>query len=205
MTVSNDLEKIGIFKVRKEYSKTKKVFDLLFNDILTLPMTTASNFIEQQWSIYNNSSLQERDLNGNVFETFIAVLLYRLEIYPLYIQATLAFVPNAKFDIIAYNSQFGVLSLSIKTSLRERYKQADLEAFALKSVHRNSKCYLITLSEKEASNVNKKIKASEMLGLDKVIVATNDEFNKFVQELKTYKYSEAGTFSIVSQSETKVN
>jgi len=40
--------------------------------------------------------------------------------------------------------------LTIKTSLRERYKQADLEGLALKQVYRKSKTYLITLSGQES-------------------------------------------------------
>ena len=201
MNITAELEKIGIFKKGKE-SKTKMVFDKLYNDILTKPLNKASEFIDNHWSIYEASAYNERDLNGKIFEALIAVLLYRCNIRPMYQQATLAFVPNAQFDIITYTQDFGILSFSIKTSLRERDKQADLEAFALKSVHRNSKSYLITLSKKEAINVNKKIEASEMLGLEKVILATSSEFDNFIETIQSYKYEKPGQFSIVSKSGT---
>ena len=42
---------------------------------------------------------------------------------------------------------------------RERYKQADLEAIALKYVHRKALSYLVTLEANEAKSVKAKIKS----------------------------------------------
>ena len=72
----------------------------------------------------------------------------------------------------------------MKTSLRERYKQADLESIALKYVHRKALSYLITLDEKEANGVKNKIVSGDVIGLDNVIVATNPEFDELILELK---------------------
>lgn len=80
-----------------------------------------------------------------------------------------------------YDSNFPIV-LSIKTSLRERYKQADLEGLALKQVHRRAKSYLITLSE-EGNSINQKIKKGDILGLDECFIADTNEFNQFIQNI----------------------
>jgi hypothetical protein len=48
------------------------------------------------------------------------------------------------------------ICISAKTSLRERYKQADFEAIALKYVHRKALSFLVTLEENEAKSVKAK-------------------------------------------------
>lgn len=79
--------------------------------------------------------------------------------------AKVAFVPNVIYDLMFYTSERGPICWSVKTSLRERYKQADLEAIALKYVHRKALSYLITLEENEAKSVKAKIKSGALLGL----------------------------------------
>ena len=63
--------------------------------------------------------------------------------------------PNINYDILLYSKVSGPICLSAKTSFRERYKQADLEAMALKNVHRISKSYLLTLSDEEAEQISR--------------------------------------------------
>ncbi|MDE7137830.1 MAG: hypothetical protein K2O29_05155 [Ruminococcus sp.] len=44
-------------------------------------------------------------------------------------------MPNVDFDIILYTQEQYPIALSLKTSVRERYKQADLEGVALKNMY----------------------------------------------------------------------
>ncbi len=78
--------------------------------------------------------------------------------------------------------------MSIKTSLRERYKQADLEGMFLRNVHRKAKSYLITMDAKAANSVNQKISTGHVLGLDKVIYAGGDDLTQLIDELKKYTF-----------------
>ena len=100
-----------------------------------------------------------------------------------------------------YTNERGPICISVKTSLRERYKQADLEAIALKYVHRKALSYLVTLLEKEANSVKAKIKSGDIIGLDKVIVATNDEFNELITELKSFQFIEPGNIKIIESNQ----
>ena len=66
-------------------------------------------------------------------------------------------MPHARFDIAAFKTNGDIICLSLKTSFRERWKQADLEALALKSVHRRAKCWRISYEIEDARNTQKKI------------------------------------------------
>ena len=166
---------------------TINVFDKAYADILTYKYKSEADFMTHMWSRYK-SGPYSASLNGNVFEGLLAVIFYRSGIVPLYVQAKLCFVPNIDFDFVAYCEEYGPVILSAKTSLRERYKQADLEGMMLRHVHRAAKSFLITLDAKEAKTVNEKIKNDLALGLDEVVVATAPEFNKLIRTLKSFTY-----------------
>lgn len=115
-------------------------------------------------------------------------MLYRSDIKPIYVQASLEFVPNVDFDFVGYSKECGPVVLSAKTSLRERYKQADLEGRFMKQVHQRAKCYLITLNAAEAQAVNLKVKNGEALGIDEAIVMQEERFDDFIKELQSMSF-----------------
>ena len=119
---------------------------------------------------------------------------------PLHLQAKVAFVPNVIFDSLLYTEENGPIAISMKTSLRERYKQADLEAIALKYVHRKAKNYLITVSNEENILVNNKISTGSIIGIDQSILATDQSFDTFINDLKNYNYITPGQVDIVQSS-----
>jgi len=114
-------------------------------------------------------------------------------------EAEVQFVPNAHFDVLVYTKEIGPIVLSAKTSLRERYKQADLESQALRGVHRRSKTYLITLDEREAAGVARKIESGDVIALDSVVVANNSDFDRLISDLSDYTFIKAPEFSAVTR------
>lgn len=193
MKISEHLESLSLISGKK----LKEIFDELYQDILVYPYESPSTFVRDMWSRYTS---ENPSLNGKVFEAILATIFYREGIVPMFVQAHLAFVPNVEFDFVAYSKEHGPVVLSAKTSLRERYKQADLEGMMLRQVHRKSKSYLITLHEAEAKNVNNKIAIGEVLGLDDVVVASNSCFDDLIEELKTYNYYLPEKISVISGS-----
>lgn len=191
--VSKELRRLNLISG----DKISGIFDRLYSDILDDTFITPSDFIGRMWSRYEDG---EPSLNGKVFEGLLACLLYRMEVLPIYLQAKLAFVPNVDFDFVLYSKEFGPVVLSAKTSLRERYKQADLEGMMLRQVHRRSKCYLLTLNQSEAANVRRKISSGEVLGLDDVILATSEDFDGLVSELSGYTYVKPPKVDVISSS-----
>lgn len=194
------LKKLGIVK-----SKTKgyKVFmNYIAPDFLNNTMKP-SEYVKFCWKQYENSEIERNNaLNGTIFEIIIATLFVKENIVPLHLQAQVAFVPNVNFDAILYTNETGPIGLSLKTSLRERYKQADLEAIALKYVHRKAENYLLTMDINEANSVSDKIKNGDVLGLNQAILATSEEFDDFIDKLKKRTFISPGSIEIIKASST---
>ena len=154
-----------------------------FPNILTDPISTPHDFMVTNWARYPQGN---PGMNGKIFEALLTILFFRLGLTPLYTQAKLAFIPNVEFDFVLYSQEHGPVVLSAKTSLRERYKQADLEGMMLRQVHRKSKSSLITMNITEAATVNKKIQLGQVLGLDSVVVASDPSFDVLLQSLQQF-------------------
>jgi hypothetical protein len=183
----------------KEYKAVNlyyEVFGFSWGYDITLP----SEFVKKSWQALKDRNHNNGNINGSIFEYLIALCLYSKGILPFYKQAKVTFVPNAIYDLVLYSTTGTLITLSIKSSLRERYKQADLEGWALKNVHRNAINYLITL-DKTATRVAKKISNGDITGLNKIIVATNTEFDELIDELATYSYTENKQFTIIDGGE----
>ncbi len=193
------LEKLGI--VRGKGKKAATVFESLIPNFLDVKYNLPSEYVKLCWSKYEKNPVKNKDLNGKIFEYILSTLCIREDILPLYLNAKVAFVPNVVYDLMFYSAERGPICWSVKTSLRERYKQADLESIALKYVHRKALSYLITLEKSEAKGVKAKIKTGDVIGLDDVIVATEPEFDILVKELKGYKFEKPPTVEVISSNQ----
>jgi len=181
--------------------KADVLFDSLFSSFLDIKYKKPSEYISQYWDAFQKHPENNSNLNGKIFEYILATLCVRENLLPLYLSAKVAFVPNVIYDLMFYTAERGPICISAKTSLRERYKQADLEAIALKYVHRKALSYLVTLEENEARSVKSKIKSGDVIGLDNVVVATGNEFNELIAELKSYQFSEPPTVKVIESNQ----
>lgn len=188
-----------IIKSRK--SKTANIFESLFDivDFENVLYSSPQDYIRQYWNKYLSTGKHSNTVNGNFFELVIHTLLYREGLLPFYAQAKVAFVPNVKFDTILYTPARPI-SLSLKTSLRERYKQADLEAIALQHVHRRAESYLLTLDPNEAELCKAKIKSGDIIGLNKIIDCNTSDIDNLIDELHLIKteLTEAQSIKVVT-------
>jgi len=137
-----------------------------------------------------------RGLRGNWFEFAIGLVLINKGIIPFYHKASLSHIPNIIFDFIIFTTEHGPICLSAKTSLRERYKQTDLEAMALKYVHRRSVSYLLTINEeKTVRELAKKINKKDVLGLDGVY--RSGEIHNIIARFRGYSLIKAPKGDII--------
>lgn len=186
----------------KSKGKTYKAFiKYISADFISVSASKPHEYVKKCWDNYKNNcpkEKQKQSLNGKIFEKIIATCLYREGILPMFLQAQVTFVPNVDFDIVLFKEeQKSPIGISIKTSLRERYKQADLEAVALKYVHRNAENYLISLKSSEVDNVKQKLKQGDLLGLNKIIAADTKEFDEMMDYFKTFKFNNPSKVPIV--------
>ena len=137
-----------------------------------------------------------------MFEQLIILSLLRENISPIYTQAKLAFVPNVNLDIVLYNRKTPI-TISAKTTLRERWKQADLEAMATKYVHRQAKCYVLTLSESEVSA--RRRDSNSYMGIDSFVLAHTEEYDNLIEELKSIHISESESIRVIETDQRIYN
>jgi len=200
------LQDLGIVKGNENLGA--KIFEDLFPSFMNIDYENPSDYISIYWNSYIRvrdkvlfNDQQKRGVNGKIFEYIIATLLIRENIFPIYLNARVAFVPNINYDILLYSTDRGPICLSAKTSFRERYKQADLEAIAMKYVHRRSQCFLITLSQEDADSVNKKQRMGDVIGLDSAICATTNSFNELIEGLKDFNLVESPKVNIIKSKQ----
>jgi hypothetical protein len=179
-------------------SVAAKVIRKVQPDLNSIPYSKPSLYVDELWSRIQSSGMSS-NMNGVAFELILACVLIREELFPFYMSAEVQFVPNARFDLMFYSEEIGPIVLSAKTSLRERYKQADLESLALRAVYRRSKTFLITLEEREAKGVQEKIDSGEVTSLNACVVASEPGFDGLIGELHEYTMIEAPTLPIVNR------
>lgn len=174
--------------IAKKESASTQLFESLFADetFMTIHYESPKDYVKQYWDALARAG--QPNLHGNIFEFIIYSLLFRENIRPFYTQAKVAFVPNVNFDALLYN-QSAPVSLSLKTSLRKRYKQADLEAVALRYIYRRAKSYLLTMDTKEANVQKAKILSGDMMGFDEIIDCNTDDIDRLVANLKNMQFT----------------
>lgn len=189
-------------KIIKSNTKSSNIFtEHISDDFTMIKCSTPSEYVKYCWENYVKYASTKKPnnaLNGKVFEIIIETCLYREKITPMFLQAKVTFVPNVDFDILLFSEEQYPIALSLKTSLRERYKQADLEAIALKYVHRNAQNYLIMLKSAETTSLKAKMSKGELLGINAIIAADDVEFDEFIENLKTQNYINPGKVDIIT-------
>ena len=151
-----------------------------------------SDWILKTWDEINANESLDNNTRGSVFEVLVGLCLLHAGIFPFFRQAEVTYVNNPRFDFLLWEKAWNPIALSIKTSLRERYKQAELEAGALKSVHQKSQNYLITLSTREVSARRQKLNsAREYSRLDAyVLVDSNSaDLDELISYLSSKKFA----------------
>ena len=173
---------------------------------------TPSKYVKKLWDKYQLLKIKHNNaLNGLIFEAIIETVFIKEKILPMYLQVSLEFVPDIEYDLIVFpkdeNGKVDVsapVCLSIKTSLRERYKQADLEGLALKEVYKRAKTYLITIDEKnKIEKFIKKIDNKDVRGIDKCIDAYSEEFDELIYSIKQYGVTEPPDIKAIKESSRK--
>ncbi len=156
-----------------------------------------SKYVEYIWNKAEKDERLTRDVRGKFFELVIASCLIKSKILPFFWQAQLEFVPLANFDLVVYTEERGPIVLSLKTSIRERYKQAEFEAQAMKDVHRRAKNFLVTMEKDEAQSLQTKIDSGVLNGIDGVVVANEKSLDELISLLKTLSIVDTPVFSAV--------
>lgn len=154
--------------------------------------------VDFYYTKYQTEMTSNNSINGKIFENLLLIVFLREGITPIYYQAKMALVPNVDFDMVFYNRKTPV-AVSAKTSLRERWKQADIESMALKYVHRKAQCYLLTLSKKEVEVRRKE--ENSYVGIDEFVLANEPEFDEWLERIKAIPFRESETIDLIENAD----
>lgn len=195
---SNYLVEYGIMSESSSKSSLSAQLLLAIQPSLeSINIQQPSKYVEYIWNKAQKDERLTRDVRGKFFELVMASCLIKNKILPFFWQAQLEFVPLANFDLVVYTEERGPVVLSLKTSIRERYKQAEFEAQAMKDVHRRAKNFLITMENDEAVSLQAKIDSGVLSGIDGVIVANEKSFDELIELLKSMSIVDTPVFSAV--------
>ena len=129
--------------------------------------------------------------NGKIFETIFAFLLDRERKVILSMDEDVKGVKGVKPDFIVKGKNKKTVFFSLKTSLRERWKQADWEAIKYKEKYKNSFCYVLMRDNEvnEFTRLNRMVNDLELnLKIDGVFMINSIELNDlFKNKLSTEK------------------
>jgi hypothetical protein len=178
-----------------------EAFKLVLEKSLDIQNLKPHEQLQVLWKAYKDNCPNNNNINGKVFEVIIATVMLESGIGPIFSQANVVFVPNVNFDLIVYSKEFGPISISAKTSLRERYKQADLEAVSLKYVHRKARCYLVTMDKLEAMRLEKKLKEGDLLGIDDIVLGDEISFDEMIEFLSSINLEKPKAVEIITSSQ----
>lgn len=145
---------------------------------------SASTYTEKIWKLLS-PAISDNSSRGSAFEFLIAFTLLRENISPFYYQVAFNNIAWAEYDLLIYTKEIGPIVFSCKTSLRERWKQAEFEAQLLRRDYPNSRSFLITMDPNETS-VAIKIKNGPKTGLEKVIRPNQPIFDRIMEEIGDY-------------------
>jgi hypothetical protein len=126
-------------------------------------------------------------MGGSWLEWARLIALKEKKLLPSYWQTEFTKVPDNFSDMMLGSKESGPVIISCKTSLRERYKQAGLEAVALRQHFPDAKFYLLTLDNDKChvARIRKKLADKELLALQAVYDETNvDQVFAFLETLK---------------------
>ena len=184
-------------------SRAIDTFDSICPNFYDIQYTTPSEYMSYLWAQYRTIENTANSVNGKIFEYMLISLFIRERIFPFYYQTQITFVSNVNFDFFIYTEE-GPITLSVKTSLRERYKQAVLEADTMLDVHRNSLNYLVSLDNQALATVNDKMERREIISLAGAIYTFSEDFDRLIYFIKSRRMTMAPNFNLVQYSQALV-
>ena len=137
------------------------------------------------WDAYSTLSTMSNNKNGRMFEFAICETMVQFGVGPLYFQSTFYGLPHDKYDIAAWTQDGHPIIVSCKTSLRERWKQAELEGRILKLRYIGAESYLVMLDRVGGTRIRNRVNSGEANGLDRIYLADNPEYDDFVEHMLT--------------------
>ena len=128
------------------------------------PTSTPSSFMESAYAKFSTGMPRH---NGKLFEGLFLAILGRTGFSHIILDAEYSCLPYSKIDVAIYTQKKVPALISLKSSLRERWKQSDLEFNRIKSLNPGAICAIATLED--AGMPLRLLEEKRLLGSDFII------------------------------------
>lgn len=172
-------------KLANPDSQSAKLYRTVFDQIDDA--ARGSELVLAGWDYWNQladrNNQGTRPITGRILEFLVMDALWYHGIKPIYYQARITQIPHTVYDVFLYH-RIAPISISCKASLGERWKQADLEGAALRSVYRGATNVLVT-THADGHKRQREVQERTIVGLDQVIVIEHGEtsFDRFLSDV----------------------
>lgn len=136
------------------------------------------------WRAYQKLGTRSNNQNGRMFEYAVCETLVQHNVGKMYYQCKLWSMPNDIIDICGWSREGFPVIISCKTSIRERWKQAEMEGRILKGIFPKAASFIVMSDKDEAAKLKERIENREAIGLDRVYVAHKSEFDELIKYLQ---------------------
>ena len=182
--------------INKKYLKVlenKNCFKLVNfsrTEFLNFQYTKPHEFFNYFLNIYENFKKiykQEKNrsinnqVNGDAFAIIFGFLLEREKVKISKMDEELVDVKFVKPDFLVKTKNKNIIFLSLKVSIRERWKQADWESMRFKKIYKNSKTIILMNEKAEINSLKEKI---PFISLDYVFHSGSDDMNNLFEIIK---------------------
>ncbi|WEX20445.1 MAG: hypothetical protein TB2022_3640 [Candidatus Phytoplasma citri] len=158
------------------------------------------SLLNQYFTKHAFNEQKQHVLRGKMNELLILRYLKNQGINNLYPQVTLFFIPDLRFDLVLFTKTKRILGFSIKTCLRERYKQAVIEGQQLKKLDSRFRFYLLTNDLKETERLNQKITQGKVPGIDAVINCFSPQAYLFIKNLSLHQFTSFTDINLIKKN-----
>ncbi|MGL9687437.1 MAG: hypothetical protein ACQBVK_01400 [Candidatus Phytoplasma sp. TWB_XP] len=147
---------------------------------------------------------KQKVLRGKINEYLILIYFRHYGITKQYPQANLFFIPDIKFDLVLFTQNKRIVAFNFKTCLRERYKQAIIEAQQLKKLDTRFEYYLLTNNAVESQRLNNKIQNGKVQGINKVIDCFSQKANTFFKTFFQRQFVSFPEINLIKNTKGKI-
>lgn len=128
------------------------------------PTAIPSQFMESAYAKFSTGMPRH---NGKLFEGLFLAILGRAGFSHILLDAEYSCLPYSTIDVAIYTQKKTPTLISLKSSLRERWKQSDLEFSRIKSLNPGAICAIATLED--AGMPLRLLQERRLLGSDFII------------------------------------
>jgi hypothetical protein len=147
-------------------------------------------FFNYFWDIYKKftrtykeekNKLINNQVNGDAFAIIFGFLLEREKVKISKMDEELAKVKFVKPDFLIKKKNKKIIFISLKVSIRERWKQADWESMRFKKIYKNSKTIILMNEKSEINSLKEKI---PYISIDYVFHSGSADINNLFKIIK---------------------